>query len=76
MARPKKNSPTDQVPAVTIPAEVLPVSKRGFGSLIQEARDQRAAKMKAAIERKANQVNTGAVVVKHEFPNDAFKSEE
>lgn len=59
-----------------MPAEVLPVSKRGFGSLIQEARDQRAAKMKAAIERKANQVNTGAIVVKHEFPNDAFKSEE
>lgn len=59
-----------------IQAEVLPVSKRGFGSLIQEARDQRAAKRQAAIERKANQVNTGAVVVKHEFPDDAFKSEE
>lgn len=59
-----------------IPAEVLPVSKRGFGSLIKEAQEQRAAKLEAAKQRKSAQVNTGSVVVKHEFPEDAFKSEE
>ena len=61
---------------MTIPAEVLPVSKRGFGSLIKEAREQRVAKRQAAIERKANQVNTGVVIAKTVSPEDSFKTEE